>query len=523
MLIQVTRGFLVLLLLCCGTRLNAQEMVTRQYTTRQGLPVNQVYCAAQDVHGFLWFGTDFGIARFDNTRFTQYYKKEGLINKAVIAVTATGADSLVFISYPDALQSIHTTTGQVHTLVRDLYTATGFKPQHIEYLNGQYIIYQRDTDQFAILNPNNQLQRIIVSVLTGQTGLLINKIIPMPGKAGYILCTNKGAFRVQDNKATAITGNIPVYGALFTRNQQLVLAGNGQVIWPGETPAKNSTLPAGFRVLDMVETHTGDILVSGAGKGVLQIKPGSYTDISEKLAVQNRTVNRFFSDADGHLWLCTDGAGIILNKRTLFSTITAVAGVQQNNIEFLHPVANGILAGTGNGLSLLTPSEQLMPIALPGAQQHVYRLFNAGTMGTGVSLRGTPTNDKPYWVQNSVAGPLLLSPTFFSAVIHNEIWVYDEGRSTILVYPQNTLQPIRSINLSFSRCRKVYTVAEYEQRIWLGTDKGIIRLNNNQPEQINTLLQQPLEQVFKFLVAKNGTLWLATDAGLYYYRNNTFF
>lgn len=48
------------------------------YTVKDGLPSNTVYAVAQDDQGFIWFGTDAGLSRFDGLEFKNYGLKEGL-------------------------------------------------------------------------------------------------------------------------------------------------------------------------------------------------------------------------------------------------------------------------------------------------------------------------------------------------------------------------------------------------------------------------------------------------------------
>ncbi|WP_420319192.1 histidine kinase [Ekhidna sp.] len=48
------------------------------YTIKDGLPSNTVYAVIQDDQGFIWFGTDAGLSRFDGLEFKNYGLKEGL-------------------------------------------------------------------------------------------------------------------------------------------------------------------------------------------------------------------------------------------------------------------------------------------------------------------------------------------------------------------------------------------------------------------------------------------------------------
>ena len=46
------------------------------YTMDDGLAANRVYSILQDSCGFMWFGTDDGLSRFDGIAFKNYYLSE---------------------------------------------------------------------------------------------------------------------------------------------------------------------------------------------------------------------------------------------------------------------------------------------------------------------------------------------------------------------------------------------------------------------------------------------------------------
>ena len=68
---------IALQLLCAFTcMLNAQRIFSTSYTMDDGLAANRVYSILQDSCGFMWFGTDDGLSRFDGIRFKNYYLSE---------------------------------------------------------------------------------------------------------------------------------------------------------------------------------------------------------------------------------------------------------------------------------------------------------------------------------------------------------------------------------------------------------------------------------------------------------------
>lgn len=507
----------------------AQEMITKQYTTRQGLPIDQVYCAAQDHNGFMWFGTDFGIVYFDGLNFKHYYKKEGIANKAVLDIIQMGGDSLVFISYPDAIQSIHR-NNRVVTLADSFNKRFGFKPQMLELLGDQLIIYQRNTDKFALMDRNNRISIIKTDSLTGIKGTVLNKIISLQSGKEYILCTNKGAFKVTEHKTVAITEPLPITCAFYSNNHQLWLTGE-RGIFRSEKPGTKPVLlpvqlPSGFRVQEITVENDGTVLFCGSDKAILQLENNQLNDITEKLLPKKNKANRFFRDDENNTWICTNGAGIILKKKTPFKNLTYEGALENNNITCLLPVKDGLLVGTGNGLSLLNAGNKFTRLNIPGpagSQQHVFCLYNAGETGAGAAIQNSIMNGKAYQVQNSVAGPLLLSQSSFSAFTNGKRWLYDEGKNSMQVYISGSTIPEQEINLGFTGCRKVFSALFYENEYWIGTDKGIAVVGPAGRRHIKTLLNDKLEQVFKLLPAKNNTLWIATDNGVYYYKQNKYF
>lgn len=68
---------IVVQILCMHTFVvNAQRIFSTSYTMDDGLAANRVYSILQDSCGFMWFGTDDGLSRFDGIKFKNYYLSE---------------------------------------------------------------------------------------------------------------------------------------------------------------------------------------------------------------------------------------------------------------------------------------------------------------------------------------------------------------------------------------------------------------------------------------------------------------
>lgn len=500
----------------------AQEMITRQYTNRQGLPVDDVFCAAQDKNGFMWFGTAFGIAYFDGRNFTHYYRKEGMINKAVPDISEAGGDSLIFISYPDALQSINSKTGRIQTLAEHI---TAFKPSLIAAHGKNFFIYQPGTDQYAVW-ANKKLHLLNINTILKTSGVTLNAIVSIKEEQTYLVCTTAGAFVVSGNSANSLVENENITCALVREGNNLVLAGEkkiyfkklgSNIVWYGPQ------LPAGFKVNNMTEDTNGGILLGDRDKGLLELKNEQLIDVAKQHSLQTGTLRRFFRDSDMNTWFCTNG-GILLKKKNAFNSLAAT--LSNNDIEQLLTVNSYLFIGTANGLALLNTNGTVETISLPavpGKGQSVEILRNAGNNNIVAAITGTQDVNTPYREINTSAGKIKLFNREFAAPASNgDSWVFDEGSRMMLRYSGNDPKPVDMFNFAFSSCRKIYTHIFYKGQDWFGTDKGIVRIRNNRPEHIPSVLGKKLQQVFKFLIDRDNVLWLATDDGLLYYRDRSF-
>jgi ligand-binding sensor domain-containing protein len=51
-----------------------------------------VFCAAQDKEGFMWFGTESGLSRFDGVHFKNFTTEDGLPDNEIIGIFCDSKD-----------------------------------------------------------------------------------------------------------------------------------------------------------------------------------------------------------------------------------------------------------------------------------------------------------------------------------------------------------------------------------------------------------------------------------------------
>jgi hypothetical protein len=85
-LVTVSRLLCCILLLALAVPALSQQPVFRNYGSKDGLSSNEVYCAFQDSKGFIWFGTDGGLSRFDGYSFRRFTSVQGLADNTIFGI-----------------------------------------------------------------------------------------------------------------------------------------------------------------------------------------------------------------------------------------------------------------------------------------------------------------------------------------------------------------------------------------------------------------------------------------------------
>lgn len=119
--IPLLAACLFILLLCLPGYANDPHF--RHYNNKQGLSHNTVYCSLQDQRGFMWFGTEDGLNRFDGHTFKIYrhnsYNPNSLPNDCIVNLFESSDERYGFLQ-PEEL--VTTITGRIHSI------RSGYRP-----------------------------------------------------------------------------------------------------------------------------------------------------------------------------------------------------------------------------------------------------------------------------------------------------------------------------------------------------------------------------------------------------------
>ncbi len=288
------------LLLVC-TIVRAERLPLKAYTTADGLAHNGVNKIMRDSRGFLWFGTNDGLSRFDGYTFTNYSTNEGLPHPTVNDIVETRAG--------------------------DYWVATNgglckFNPRGTPT---SHVIYASDSSAAA---PREPMFMVIVPAGDDRLSRAINTLLQ--DRAGTIWCgTLKGLFRLaqSDGHAELLPVDIGLPTAYAEQGYiNALLEDRYGTLWIGAPSGLYRRWPDGSAahygksagwpdeyVLCLLEDRQGNLWVGTAKGGLVQLgltaahqAPLITRVYNGKNGLTTYWVFTLYESADGKLWVGTN-------------------------------------------------------------------------------------------------------------------------------------------------------------------------------------------------------------------------
>jgi len=100
-----------------ASRLPAQQHSYVHYDVHDGLAGSTVYAMAQDKQGFMWFGTETGLSRWDGTHFQTFTTRDGLPDNEILKIFVDSKNRVWLIPFNNTIA--YYWEGIFHTQVND--------------------------------------------------------------------------------------------------------------------------------------------------------------------------------------------------------------------------------------------------------------------------------------------------------------------------------------------------------------------------------------------------------------------
>ncbi len=457
----------------------------------QGLPQNAVQTILQTRDGYLWFGSQEGVVRFDGVRFTVFDKQHtaGIKENNVYALCEDKDGKLWIGTYVGGVsvyeKGVFKNYGKEQGIDGDVATiAQDSKGTIWAGSNNGLFRFNAQSDKFEKVSGNGAPEGVFVSrIKETKDGVLL-----LSTQQGFFTMTG-GTFR-RYTKADGLVHervNDVFYNA---RNGEIWLAtdegiqkfDNGQ--FSTLYNKDNSGLPSSF-TLYVYEDKRGNFFV-GTNAGLSRIKNGRAETINNKDGLGSDEIQYIYEDREGSIWIGTSAGGLNRLKNGKFTPFGVPEGLS-------FPMLWGLFQDSRGTIWIPTNGGGVNEIR----DGRVVRVYN--------DKDGLPTNSIRS-VGESADG------TIYFGTQEKGLAKLVNGKFVILTQKDG---------LAGNFVRVTYQ--HPDGSLWFGCHRdGLTVLRNGVYTTYTTKDGLPNNTIYRILQRRDGKLWVATRGGLATFDNGKF-
>ena len=485
--------------------LNAQSYLTHSFSREEGLVQSQVQTVYQDRKGYLWFGTWGGISRFDGLEFKNYTLYDGL-SSINVSGFAEDHEGQLWASTSNGINVI------TDTSLVTLTTDDGLINNHVHALLGlpSGDIWIASASGLTLYDKSG------FSHITTVDGLPSNDVLSMTlDQAGTLwIGTSEGicAMKTSGPDCYAGEGNLP-----HPAVRDLLVDQRGRV-WAGTDQGIGMLLPGNgsrrFIALDylpqmsvnaLLEDRYGAIWI-GALTGIYRI--GIDTQITHQWVDQVWRTSSLLLDREGSVWAGTLGQGAIQFQTSAFEYLNPSLNLLEDAYLALHRDSSGVMwAGTANN-GMYRIEQDTVYHFNPGATpllNHIRSIAHDpnGTLWVGTK-KGVVRYDGQMFKQYIPRKNALEAYTYQVLPTRSgDVWVASIGGLSVIRKDSLEQVPLPSASNRYI----VHALLETDDRLWIATDQGLAYYKDNVFRYIESLRPFPVSTITP---DDTGDFWLGT-------------
>lgn len=504
----------------------------KRITIQDGLSQTTVEYIYQDSDGYMWFGTDSGLNKYDGNTFEVFrYQGEDTnsISGDIIIAIIEDDDGYLWVGTTIGLNRIDRKTGEIkrylegessldsHNICELFIDSKGV--MWITTANGIYI-YNKESDDF---------DRVLYSeekdILTSQ------KVFSIVEDSNdiYWIATDNGLNRYDVN-----IGEVQKFSYDSKKNNNLI---NCNYIY------------------DLYMDNNNILWCSTIGGGLNRIDTKALTslfytyDMENESSIPSNNVHSVLRTQDNSLWIATEEGLAELNDETgefsTYKTKIYDSTTLTNNyvISLCESKLGTVWVGTDDGLSIFNPNDIFTTYRNDPLNENtiksnmVYGVYKddegyiwIGTKDTGINIIDRK-NDRVYRLDgDDELNELLTSERIFSIIgKNNKIYIGTNNGLNIVDKENNRIEKILYSNEEAEACQVRDIMIDSKDVIWLGTTSGIYTVDsNNVVESKNYILNYcnvNESRVSALYEDSSGEIWIgmAVDGGVIRYNPETEF
>ncbi len=586
MLCSMTAALILLSIVILPYALSTQSDTILQNSSLilEELSGTVVNCMLQDSDGFLWFGTQIGLYKYNGYSLKPYSFNSNLSNRFIsnfiTSICEDNSRNIWIGTFGGGLFKLNPQTEEYVNFNNSTQNHGGLSDNIVR------AICKDDSGKLWIGTQNKGVDRLdpvsghFEDMDANSNGLSSNTITSIcKDKAGILWIGTDGGglnkFDSQSGKFLHYKNQANVSGNLSDNNISTLYIDRTNVLWivTGDgrlsnfNPVSEKFINSDFQELKDIRINTvcedisGTLWIGTYGNGVkiLDKDSGEFTtqgcDFSQNISSSDYRVISLYADTSGNLWIGTEGSGIdkininlnfISYKRNMDSGVSFSDDV----ILSIYKDKSGVIwIGTANGgvnrfdresnrvtyyKNNPNDNNSISSNTVNSIYEDSYGILWFGTID-GILNKFEPTSEKfVHYKINNIRNPDIKDNGVLR--IHEDnngiLWVCAANGGLIRFdkrtgqYTQFTNSPSNPHSISSNH---VMSIAEDSDHIlWIGTaGGGFNKLDPSSDKFVHYGISEPdsttqtLNYNVNAIVNDNGILWLATDRGLFKFDKNS--
>jgi len=501
--------------LALDSRRDLSQFSREVWLTENGLPQNTVHSIAQTKDGYVWIGTEEGLARFDGIRFTVFDKQNTpQLKSNYIRTLLADRQGALWIGTAEGLVRLLDGKFTVFT------TNEGLPSDTIQ------AVYEDHEGNLWVATANGLglFKSGGVTTFTTRERLVGGSIQALFEDADRALwiATSYGVGRLKDGKFA----NYTVRDGLGSNSVRSIQQDRDGRLWFGSLGGLTSFSGGRFttyttrdglpndRIISLHADRDGGLLIGTAG-GLCRFNDGRFTGFNTGEALSTSTILSLLEDLEGNLWIGTESGGINLLKDTKFTTYTVRNGLSNDLVKSIYGDRQGnTWIGTdGGGLNLLKDGKLSVYNTRDGLSSNVVlALFgdDAGDLWAGTPDGLNRFSHGKFTVYTSADGLANNDVRSIFADHRGNLWIGTRGGLTRM--KDGVFRTFTEVDgLANDLIATIYEDAK--GNLWIGTFGGLSRFKDGEFTTFTTKDGLSSDAVISLYEDSDGTLWIGTNGG----------
>lgn len=500
------------------------QYVLNSWQISDGLPQNSSMAIEQTQDGYLWIGTQEGLARFDGVRFTVFDRgNTPAITSNLITSLRADSRGRLWIGTGAGLAILE--RGAFRRFDGDSRLAATYIYNIIEARNG-YVWFATEAGLYCF--DGRSINHIALA--NGADDISVRALLEDRHSSLWVATATHGLQRFIGTRAKQV--------ALDPQEPQQAVSAIHEdadgTLWFGTDKShlyRSSgdefiAIDTGGRTAGIIHAlnrdRDGNLWIASMAGGLVRMQGTTFATLNTG-NVSSADIRSLHEDAEGSLWIGAYGGGLLRLRDGKFSPFGVAEGLPGNLAWTIAPAADGSMwIGTDAGLSHYVDGD-IEPLAARFGLDNI-RVRTALEARDGAVWFGTQGRGAYRWYRGELTE--FSQRTGLSGDLVKGITEDAQGR--IWLGTDNSVDVIENgkINEPLTQIRALGTLStsvirqDSAGRLWFATDaRGLYVLEHGVIRRYSTADGLPADRVISMQESSDGTLWLGTTNGMARYRD----